>query len=1016
MGKEFSNSFTNIITSEQARTKSTYTDAGWDFDKIWDIDTTGYYDKIYVQNETLPEGVEIQYDEIGPFYYDTELKYINDGYPYLRSDMPDPPIGNAQLCAVTVSVVFPDAEIGYYAPATIDPEITITGIEGVENANLEEMVQKYDLKFSYPSAKQYMVSSETTGEPLPVGGSLDTVKKNLKFAYDKNDEYSFYIDYDNSTIILGQTRALPNPYQNLSNEEKAEALLKLGIERDKSDLDRILTSIEQGEASQNSITYGLCWAVLDLTRYDKVQHDPEIDRLLDRWFAAEKEAYKEMYTENQEMNGELTTVWQRELIAITAAGYDPEDIRECTKGIHGEDDPGFDLVEAVGNEVGADGAHMHYNFWLIALDSGDYPSRSTHEADVEKRAEMLYNVVKSGVCGAAPGIGMDYVGMHSQALTKYIHPEKGTIYYEVAEIVNEKLKAEGELTIDELADKDRMIPLVKKYQCPLGGWITYDNYNPATTAQAVTMLSCLGIDAYSEELTTNAGYSMLDSFIQSAFNLDENGLPVSFKDSYEMTVNCAFYSAQSIYATISWYRLMNGQTALYDCTDVVGVPQVEAMIEALPSDITLNEVKAVEEAKAAYDALRDGQKQYIDNYDLLKAAAEKADALKAAAEEEEAFKALKSQLTAAAAGYNSVKLSWKAADGAEGYEVYRATSKNGSYKLVKTITSGKTVTYTDGKLNTGTTYYYKVRAYRKVESSKAYSSYSDIKSAKPVPAAPSLTAKAAGYSSVKLSWKKVDGAEGYRVYRATSKNGTYKAVKTITSGSTVTYTDGKLNTGTTYYYKVRAYRKVESSNVYGSYSDIKSAKPVLAAPSLTAKAAGYNSVKLSWKKADGAEGYRVYRATSKNGTYKAVKTITSGTTVTYTDEKLTTGKTYYYKVRAYRKVGSSNIYSGYSDIKSAKPVPAKATLTSVKNVSGKKAVLSWKAVNGASGYRIYRADTKNGTYKYVKDITSGKTLTWTNSGLTKGKTCYYKIRAYRTVNGTRVYGAYSDVKTVKISK
>jgi len=76
--------------------------------------------------------------------------------------------------------------------------------------------------------------------------------------------------------------------------------------------------------------------------------------------------------------------------------------------------------------------------------------------------------------------------------------------------------------------------------------------------------------------------------------------------------------------------------------------------------------------------------------------------------------------------------------------------------------------------------------------------------------------------------------------------------------------------------------------------------------------------KLTWKKVDGASGYEIYKATSKDGKYKKVTTIKKGSTKTYTEKKLTSKKTYYYKVRAYRTVSGKKVYSGYSAVKSVK--------------------------------------------------------------------------------------------------
>ena len=95
---------------------------------------------------------------------------------------------------------------------------------------------------------------------------------------------------------------------------------------------------------------------------------------------------------------------------------------------------------------------------------------------------------------------------------------------------------------------------------------------------------------------------------------------------------------------------------------------------------------------------------------------------------------------------------------------------------------------------------------------------------------------------------------------------------------------------------------------------------------------------------------------------------------------------------------------------------AKVKLNSVKNTKGRKAVLKWKKVKNADGYVVYRATKKNGKYAAVKTINKGKTVTFTNKKLKKGKTYYYKIKAYKKVNGKKALGQFSAVKSVKIKK
>ena len=272
-----------------------------------------------------------------------------------------------------------------------------------------------------------------------------------------------------------------------------------------------------------------------------------------------------------------------------------------------------------------------------------------------------------------------------------------------------------------------------------------------------------------------------------------------------------------------------------------------------------------------------------------------------------------------------------------------------------------------------------------------------------------VKASSSSYNSNKITWSKVSGANGYKIYRATSKNGKYSSIKTITSVSTLSYTNTGLQTGKTYYYKVRAYRLVNGSKIYGDFSLVAYAKPVPSSTSVKASSSSYKSNKITWNKVSGASGYKVYRATSKNGKYSSIKTITSVSTLSYTNTGLQTGKTYYYKVKAYRLVNGSKVYGKYSSYASAKPSLLKP---SISLSSGKrKAYIKWNKISGANGYEIYRSRSKNGKYSKIKTLTA---TSYTNSNLSSKKVYYYKVRAYRNVNGKKVYSPYSSIKYIKI--
>lgn len=177
----------------------------------------------------------------------------------------------------------------------------------------------------------------------------------------------------------------------------------------------------------------------------------------------------------------------------------------------------------------------------------------------------------------------------------------------------------------------------------------------------------------------------------------------------------------------------------------------------------------------------------------------------------------------------------------------------------------------------------------------------------PVLSRTSVTAKGSSWTSVKVSWKKVKNAREYQVYRASKKNGTYKKVKTTAK---LSWTDKKRKTGQKYYYKVKAV----ASGYKASTSRVKSAKAVAKVPALKLTA-GKNTIRATWTKVNGSTGYKLYRATAKNGTYKVIRNAVGADRHEYTSINKKTGKKYYYKIRAYKKSGKKTFYSAYSPVK-----------------------------------------------------------------------------------------------------
>ena len=169
-------------------------------------------------------------------------------------------------------------------------------------------------------------------------------------------------------------------------------------------------------------------------------------------------------------------------------------------------------------------------------------------------------------------------------------------------------------------------------------------------------------------------------------------------------------------------------------------------------------------------------------------------------------------------------------------------------------------------------------------------------------------------TTVTLNWKSVTGADGYKVYMYKSSTGDYEYYKT-TKSTSMKISDLKAGTG--YKFKVRAYTNDEGA-IYGSYSSVFSTATKTKTPSIssvTSSTKGKAIVK--WSNVTGESGYQLYYSTSKDGTYKKVASYDVNKTAG-SKSSLSSGKTYYFKVRAYKKTSSGTIYSSWSSVKSVK--------------------------------------------------------------------------------------------------
>lgn len=264
-------------------------------------------------------------------------------------------------------------------------------------------------------------------------------------------------------------------------------------------------------------------------------------------------------------------------------------------------------------------------------------------------------------------------------------------------------------------------------------------------------------------------------------------------------------------------------------------------------------------------------------------------------------------------------------------------------------------------------------------------------------------------TSLTLTWDKLNTADGYEIYR----NG--EMIAALTDNSIVTYTDKNLAKGGTYQYQIRMYKEAPQADdvkkkvkLYGATSDVVSATAAAAQVTLNEENCSVSGkgVTIAWKKMTDVDGFEIYRAEAADGSYTLIGTE-AGSQTSHIDEATESGKTYYYKVRAYVTVSGVNYYGSYSDATS------QTTLIYLRaEVENGKVVLNWTPCADAVSYRVFckqKADAE-----FVRTIGGIRELTYT---MTQYKDAADNLIDFQVggVYNIRVRGVYADGTAGKYS-
>lgn len=354
---------------------------------------------------------------------------------------------------------------------------------------------------------------------------------------------------------------------------------------------------------------------------------------------------------------------------------------------------------------------------------------------------------------------------------------------------------------------------------------------------------------------------------------------------------------------------------------------------------------------------------------------------------------------------NTAKIVWNAVVGKNiRYNVQYSTD-NRNFSDASTYDNSYPEIY-KSNLSTGSTYYFRVRAYEYVYGKpNDYSAWSPSLEVVTVPdrvKTENLSQSAAKTSSISLNWSPVTGATRYQVYRV---DGSAQILAATTTSPSVTI--GNLKTGTNNYLRVYAERVSSSGyvarNDSSAYIYANTLPGTVTGIKVTNSYPYSNKAALAWNRADNAKGYQIAVYTMKNK--KTGKTLNvSGNS--YNTIKMDQKSFYKVKVRAYIQLSSGKkIYGNWGST-----YVANQQIVKVRNVSG-GLTASWPKVTGATNYTVYVSDKAKKGYKKVSTTKSSSyTLKkFKSKSLKKGKNYYFYVVANKKVK-SKTYKSFPQYR------
>ena len=242
-------------------------------------------------------------------------------------------------------------------------------------------------------------------------------------------------------------------------------------------------------------------------------------------------------------------------------------------------------------------------------------------------------------------------------------------------------------------------------------------------------------------------------------------------------------------------------------------------------------------------------------------------------------------------GNREVVLTWAPSPLAAGHEVLRSSTSGAGYESIASLETLNSGSYTDQGVQNGQRYFYVVIAYN-IMGRSGFSNEAEATPMEPPgsSASPFSTELSFTPSGVLVTWQQPGSATGYRVLRSDTPSGPYDQLGDALTG--VSFLDISVQSHSTYHYVVSAFNEHggEESSSIGTILTDEFTGPL--APSRFSGSVDGSEVLLTWRHAQGAASYALYRGTLP-GTPPSFLTFLHGDASSHADATSPEGVVYY---------------------------------------------------------------------------------------------------------------------------